>query len=128
MKSYLDYGLFGPIQRAAIAALDGGDEFAASTRQLYRARAEALCAGLAAAGWPVEPPRGTMFVWAPLPPRFRAAGSVAFAVKLLEEARVAVAPGVGFGPGGEGYLRFALVEEVPRIELACRAIARVLAA
>ncbi|MSP59973.1 MAG: aminotransferase class I/II-fold pyridoxal phosphate-dependent enzyme [Myxococcales bacterium] len=124
IKGYMDYGIFGPIQRGAAFALDHGDAFAASIRDLYRERAGVLCRGLAAAGWPVDPPLGTMFVWAPLPERFRSLGSVAFAVKLLEEARVAVAPGVAFGPGGEGYLRFGLVEEVPRIEAACRAIAR----
>jgi|SRR5579871_92527 len=127
IKGYLDYGLFGPIQRAAVAALDGGDAFASSVRDLYRERARALVDGLASAGWPVEMPRGTMFVWAPLPERFRADGSVAFAVRLLDEARVAVAPGVGFGPRGEGALRFSLVEETERIAAACRAIARVIA-
>ncbi len=128
IKGYLDYGIFGPVQRGAVVALDHGDAFAAEVRELYRARGRALVDGLAAAGWPVPAPRGTMFVWAPLPERFRAMGSVAFAMKLLDEARVAVAPGVGFGPGGEGAVRFSLVEEVDRIAAACRAIGRSLAA
>ena len=127
IKGYMDYGIFGPIQRGAVAALDGGDAFAAQNCELYRERAAALCAGLARADWPVEMPKATMFVWAPLPARFLAMGSVAFAMKLLDEAGVAVAPGVAFGPGGEGALRFGLVEETPRIEAACRAIARALA-
>ncbi len=126
IKGYLDYGIFGPVQSAAIVALDHGDAFAAQTCALYRQRAEALHRGLGDAGWPVDMPRGTMFLWAPVPERFRALGSVGFAMKLLDEARVAVAPGVGFGPGGEGAVRFGLVEEVPRIEAACRAIGRVL--
>jgi alanine-synthesizing transaminase len=126
IKGYYDYGIFGPVQRGAIAALDGGDAFARGIRDLYHTRAGALVAGLARAGWPVAAPEATMFVWAPLPEKLRAMGSVAFAVKLLDEARVAVAPGVAFGPGGEGWVRFGLVEEVARIEAACRAIARVL--
>ncbi len=127
MKGYCDYGIFGPIQHGAIAALDEGDGFAAAMRELYRARAARLCAGLQRAGWPVEMPLGTMFVWATLPERFRSLGSVGFAVKLLEEAHVAVAPGIAFGPGGEGAVRLALVEDEARIDAACRAIAQFLA-
>jgi alanine-synthesizing transaminase len=114
------------VQLGAVEALERGDEAAAEVRATYRARRDALVAGLARAGWPVEPPAATMFVWAPIPPRFAGGGSVAFAMRLLERARVAVAPGVGFGPGGEGFVRFALVEEVERIQAACDAIARAL--
>jgi alanine-synthesizing transaminase len=126
IKGYMDYGMFGPIMRGAIAALDHGDAFAAEVRELYRARAKALTDGLSAVGWPVTMPAATMFVWARLPEKFRAMSAVDFSIKLLDEARVAVAPGVGFGPGGEGALRFGLVEEVPRIEAACRAIGKML--
>jgi alanine-synthesizing transaminase len=122
IKGYLDYGLFGGIQQATITALDGGDELAGEMRETYRARAAALVEGLRAAGWRVDPPKATMFVWAQVPEPFRAGGSIDFAVKLLDGARVAVAPGVGFGEGGEGFVRFGLVEEVPRIEAACRSI------
>ncbi len=127
IKGYLDYGHFTPAQLGAVTALEDGDEAVREIRELYRARRDALVAGLARAGWNVEAPRATMFAWAQVPERFRAAGSVAFAVHLLEKARVAVAPGVAFGAGGEGYVRFALVEEVDRIERACAAIARALA-
>jgi alanine-synthesizing transaminase len=126
IKGYLDYGHFTPVQLGAVTALTDGEGAVAEVRETYRARRDALCAGLAAAGWPVAPPAATMFVWAPLPERFRDEGSVKFALRLLERARVAVAPGVGFGAGGEGHVRFALVEEVDRIGAACAAIARAL--
>jgi alanine-synthesizing transaminase len=126
IKGYLDYGHFMPVQLAAVTALAEGDAAVTEVRELYRVRRDALIAGLNGAGWPVEPPAATMFVWAPLPPSLRELGSVAFALRLLERARVAVAPGVAFGPGGEGYVRFALVEEVDRIHEACRAIAAAL--
>lgn len=128
IKGYLDYGHFTPAQLGAVTALAEGDQAVREVRELYRARRDALCAGLAAAGWPVPSPAATMFVWAPIPPRFAAEGSVNFAVRLLERARVAVAPGVAFGAGGEGFVRFALVEEVDRVQAACRSIARALAA
>jgi alanine-synthesizing transaminase len=126
VKGYYDYGIFGAVQRAAIAALDGGDRIAAEVCELYRDRARSLAAGLGRAGWPVAPPLGTMFLWATLPARFRALSSVDFAVRLLDEARVAVAPGAAFGPGGEGAVRFGLVEELPRIEQACASIGKLL--
>jgi alanine-synthesizing transaminase len=128
IKGYLDYGHFAPVQLAAVTALEAGDEAVRAVRETYRARRDALIGGLAQAGWPVEPPAATMFVWAPVPEKFRTAGAVKFAMELLDHARVAVAPGNGFGPGGEGFVRFALVEEVVRIEAACRAIGRWLAA
>jgi alanine-synthesizing transaminase len=126
IKGYLDYGHFTPVQLGAVEALERGDDAAAEVRATYRARRDALVAGLLRAGWPVEPAAATMFVWAPIPPRFAAGGSVAFAMRLLAQARVAVAPGIGFGPGGEGFVRFALVEEVDRIHAACAAVARAL--
>ena len=95
----------------------------AANRALYKHRAAVLCDGLNAAGWPVERPTASMFVWAPLPVRAAGQGAVKFAADLLEKARVAVSPGVGFGPGGEGYVRFALVESDERAKKACAAIA-----
>src|SRR6185369_15137695 len=107
-------------------ALERGDAVVRQVRELYRERRDALIAGLGAVGWAVEAPMATMFVWAPIPERFRAEGSVAFAMRLLEEARVAVAPGIAFGAGGDGFVRFALVEEVARIQVATSALAAVL--
>jgi alanine-synthesizing transaminase len=127
IKGYLDYGIFGPAQLAAATALGSCDADVAANRALYKHRAALLCDGLAAAGWPVPRPVASMFVWAPLPPQAAALGSVRFASELLEQALVAVAPGVGFGPGGEGYVRFALVETDERTKKACGAIAAYLA-
>jgi alanine-synthesizing transaminase len=124
---YVDYGIFNPIQQAAAAALDDGDAIAGAVRDLYRDRAAALVEGLTAAGWHVPPPSATMFVWAPIPEPFRASGSVAFSVALLEGAQVSVSPGVAFGPGGDAYVRFSLIEDVPRIVEACRRIRSFLA-
>ncbi len=124
IKGYLDYGHFTPVQLAAAHALTHGDAAAAEVRDLYRARRDALHEGLAAAGWETPPSKATMFVWAPIPPRFADRGSVAFAMMLLEKARVAVAPGIAFGAGGDGFVRFALVEEIDRVKAACAAIAR----
>jgi alanine-synthesizing transaminase len=127
IKGYLDYGIFGPVQLAAATALSTAcDADVAGNRELYRKRAAVLCEGLAAAGWQVPLPSASMFVWAPLPPRAAAQGAVKFAAELLAEARVAVSPGVGFGPGGEGYVRFALVETDERARQACAAIGRFL--
>jgi alanine-synthesizing transaminase len=125
MKTYLDYGTFAPLQYAAAWALTNGDNIASELRDLYRARATALVDGLTKAGWPnVAEPSGTMFVWAELPPGKREQGSMAAVTDLIERAHVAAAPGVGFGAGGEGYLRFALIEDPPRIAEACERIAR----
>jgi alanine-synthesizing transaminase len=127
IKGYLDYGIFGPVQLAAATALSTAcDADVAGNRELYRRRAAVLCEGLAAAGWQVPLPSASMFVWAPLPPRAAGQGAVKFASELLSEARVAVSPGVGFGPGGEGYVRFALVETDERARQACAAIGRFL--
>jgi alanine-synthesizing transaminase len=126
IKSYLDYGAFQPIQIASIVALEGPQGCVAELVATYRARRDTLVQGLRRLGWAVEPPRGTMFVWAPIPEAFRAMGSLAFAKLLLAEGQVAVSPGVGFGECGEGFVRFALVENEHRIRQAVRGIKRAL--
>jgi alanine-synthesizing transaminase len=128
LKSYLDYGTFQPIQIASIVAMREAPDYPLEVAELYRLRRDALCSGLTRAGWPVEPPRATMFVWAPIPEPWLERGSLDFAVQLAQEAGVAVSPGVGFGPGGEGHVRFALVENEQRIGQAVRGIRRFLAA
>ena len=126
LKSYLDYGTFQPIQIASIVALREAGAYSAELCDVYRARRDALCGGLARVGWPVTPPRATMFVWAPLPAAFADATSQDAALRLVREAGVAVSPGAGFGPGGEGHVRFALIENEQRIGQAVRGIGRVL--
>ncbi len=115
LKSYLDYGTFQPIQIAAAKALDEGDEFVLETCGVYERRRDALLDSLADVGWKMDKPSGTMFVWAPIPGPYEGSGSLEFSLLLLEEAGVAVSPGIGFGPSGEGHVRFALVEDVDRI-------------
>ena len=127
LKSYLDYGGFQPLQIAATVALREAPGRPAEVAEIYQGRRNALCTGLARAGWEVPPPRATMFVWARIPEQFAAEGSHAFALRLLREALVAVSPGSGFGPDGEGFVRFALVENEQRIGQAVRGIRRVLA-
>ena len=122
IKSYLDYGAFTPVQVAATAALNGPQDCVAEIRDRYRGRRDVLVEGLAAAGWPVPTPPATMFVWAPLPPAFAALGSLEFAKVLLGGAKVAVSPGAGFGEHGDGFVRFALVENRQRIRQAVRNI------
>ncbi|MEK7407241.1 MAG: aminotransferase class I/II-fold pyridoxal phosphate-dependent enzyme [Acidobacteriota bacterium] len=122
IKSYLDYGVFQPIQIAAIIALRECEEDTRKICAIYQKRRDVLVSGLQRAGWPVEPPRGSMFLWAPIPEPYRAAGSLEFAKLLLEKALVAVSPGIGFGPLGEGHVRFALVENEHRIRQATRGI------
>jgi alanine-synthesizing transaminase len=124
LKSYLDYGTFQPIQIASIVALREAGDYPAEVCEIYRGRRDALCSGLARAGWDVEPPQGTMFVWAPIPDRYAELGSLEFALKLARDADVAVSPGIGFGPGGDGHVRFALVENEQRINQATRSIRR----
>jgi alanine-synthesizing transaminase len=122
IKSYLDYGIFQPIQIASIIALR---ECASETEKIcatYQKRRDILVSGLNRAGWPVEPPRGSMFVWAPLPEQYRALGSLEFSKLLMDKALVAVSPGIGFGPLGEGHVRFALVENEHRIRQATKSI------
>jgi alanine-synthesizing transaminase len=126
LKSYLDYGTFQPIQIAATVALREAGEYPAEVCEIYRARRDVLVDGLTRAGWPVEPPRGTMFVWAPIPEPFRDQGSLELALRLAREAGVAVSPGIGFGEGGDGHVRFALVENEQRIRQATRAIRKLL--
>ena len=126
MKSYLDYGMFTPVQVAAIAALEGDQGCVDEIRAMYQARRDVLCAGLNAAGWPVTPPKATMFVWAEIPEPYRALGSLEFSKKLLEEARVAVSPGIGFGEYGEGHVRFGLIENEHRTRQAIRNIKRMM--
>ncbi len=126
IKSYLDYGVFQPIQIASIIALRECEAETAKICAMYQKRRDALVNGLNRAGWPVEKPRGSMFLWAPLPERYREAGSLEFSKMLLEKAQVAVSPGIGFGPLGEGHVRFALVENEQRIRQATRSIGQFL--
>jgi alanine-synthesizing transaminase len=126
LKSYLDYGTFQPIQIASIVAMNEAPDYPRAVNAIYRARRDALIDGLGRLGWAIEPPRGTMFVWAPLPEPYAELGSLEFAKLLVQEAHVAVSPGVGFGPGGEGFVRFALVENEQRIGQAIRGIRRAL--
>jgi alanine-synthesizing transaminase len=122
VKSYLDYGAFTPIQVAATAALNGPQDCIAEIRERYKARRDVLVEGLRQAGWEIPSPPASMFAWAPLPPRFKEMGSLAFSKLLLEEANVAVSPGVGFGENGEDYVRIALVENRQRLRQATRNI------
>jgi len=126
IKSYLDYGMFTPVQVAAISALEGPQECVKEIRDMYRSRRDVLCEGLNAAGWPVEKPRATMFVWARIPEAFRALGSIEFSKRLLEEAMVAVSPGIGFGEYGDDHVRFALIENEHRTRQAVRGIKKFL--
>ncbi|MEQ9122582.1 MAG: aminotransferase class I/II-fold pyridoxal phosphate-dependent enzyme, partial [Alphaproteobacteria bacterium] len=127
VKSYLDYGAFTPIQVAATAALNGPQDCVEDVRTLYRQRRDVLCESFGLAGWDVPPPPATMFAWAPIPEQFRELGSLGFAKLLLEEADVAVSPGVGFGERGEGHVRLALVENRHRIRQAARGVKQFLA-
>ncbi len=126
MKSYLDYGMFTPIQVAAIAALEGDQQCVANINAMYKSRRDVLCNGLNAAGWQVRPPKATMFVWAPVPACYADMGSLEFSKKLLMDAKVAVSPGVGFGEYGEGFLRFGLIENEHRTRQALRNIKRMM--
>ena len=126
MKSYLDYGMFTPVQVAAISALEGDQSCVEEICLNYQNRRDVLCSGLSAAGWPVEPPRATMFVWAEIPEAYRDMGSIEFSKKLLTEANVAVSPGVGFGEYGEGHVRFGLIENEHRTRQAIRNIKRMI--
>ncbi len=126
LKSYFDYGIFQPIQIASIIALNGSPKWVKEIVSIYQKRRDTLINGLARAGWVVEKPKGTMFVWAEIPERFREIGSLEFSKILLERAKVAVAPGIGFGENGEGFIRFALVENEHRINQAVRGIRKLL--
>src|SRR5881296_4051693 len=122
IKSYLDYGAFQPIQIAGIIALEGDQKCVAEIVEVHRKRRDVLVDGLNKLGWSVPKPKGTMFVWAPIPEPFRALGSLEFAKLLIQDAKVAVSPGIGFGEYGEGFVRFALVENEQRIKQALRGL------
>ncbi len=122
IKSYLDYGMFTPIQVAAITALEGDQQCLADIRDRYQRRRNVLCKGLNSLGWNVERPKATMFVWAPIPEQYQHLGSLEFAKKLLLEAKVAVSPGIGFGEYGDKFVRFALIENEHRTRQAIRGI------
>jgi len=122
MKSYLDYGMFTPIQIAAIAALEGPQDCVREIRDMYQSRRDVLCNGLNSIGWQITPPRATMFVWAKIPEAYSDMGSLEFSKKVLNEARVAVSPGLGFGSYGDQYVRFALIENEHRTRQAVRGI------
>ncbi|MCF6219370.1 MAG: alanine transaminase [Gammaproteobacteria bacterium] len=122
MKSYLDYGMFTPVQVAAIEALEGPQECVQEICDTYRLRRDVLCEGLNSIGWRVEKPKATMFVWAPIPDKYKQMGSLEFSKKLLEEAKVAVSPGVGFGEYGDDHVRFGLIENEHRTRQAVRGI------
>jgi alanine-synthesizing transaminase len=126
LKSYLDYGTFQPIQIAAIVAMNEAPDYPKEINETYQARRDVLCDGLNRVGWQVERPKGTMFVWAPVPEPYREMGSLEFSKFLVREAEVAVSPGVGFGPGGDDHVRFALIENEQRIGQAVRNLRRAL--
>lgn len=126
LKSYLDYGTFQPIQIAAIVAMNEAPDYPIEVNEIYRARRDALCDGLSRIGWEVERPKGTMFVWAPIPEPYLEMGSLQFSRFLVSEGKVATSPGVGFGVGGDGYVRFALIENEQRIGQAVRLLRKAL--
>ena len=126
LKSYLDYGTFQPIQIAAIVAMNEAPDYPKVINDTYQSRRDALCGGLDRIGWHIDPPRGTMFVWAPIPEPYREMGSLEFSKFLVKEGDVATSPGVGFGPGGDGHVRFALIENEKRITQGVRSLRRAL--
>jgi len=126
LKSYLDYGTFQPIQIAATVVMNELPDYPKEANEIYRSRRDTLVDGLARVGWEIEKPKGTMFVWAPIPEPYVEMGSLEFAKMLVRDAKVAVSPGMGFGPGGEGFVRFALVENEQRINQGIRGIRRAL--
>ncbi len=126
LKSYLDYGTFQPIQIASIVAMNEAPDYPKVVNEIYQHRRDALCEGLSRIGWEVRKPKGTMFVWAPIPEPYRELGSLEFAKLLVREAKVATSPGVGFGPGGDGFVRFALIENEQRIAQGIRTLRKAL--
>ncbi len=126
LKSYLDYGTFQPIQIATTVTLNEVPEFPQEVQKIYQGRRDALCDGLDRIGWSFPKPMGTMFAWAPIPEPYAEMGSIEFASFLVKEANVAVSPGIGFGPGGEGFVRFALIENEQRINQAIRSLRKAL--
>ena len=127
LKSYLDYGTFQPIQIAATVTLNEAVDYPREVNAVYESRRDALCEGLNRAGWPITKPRGTMFAWAPIPEPYAGMGSIDFAKLLVTDCDVAVSPGVGFGPQGDGHVRFALIENEQRIAQAARQLRKGLA-
>ena len=127
VKSYLDYGAFTPIQAAACAALNGPQDIVQKNRELYQKRRDVMVGAFGRAGWEIPSPKASMFAWAPLPPALKEMGSLEFSKRLLTEAEVAVAPGVGYGEDGEGFVRIAMVENEQRLRQAARNIRRFLA-
>jgi alanine-synthesizing transaminase len=126
LKSYLDYGTFQPIQIAATVTLNEAQDFPTEVLSIYQGRRDALCDGLDRMGWEMPRPKGTMFAWAPIPEPYAELGSVEFASMLVRDAEVALSPGVGFGPGGDGFVRFALIENEQRISQAMRNLKKAL--
>jgi alanine-synthesizing transaminase len=126
IKSYLDYGIFQPIQISAIIALNGPQECVANICDTYKSRRDTLINGLSRSGWEIPPPKGTMFVWGKIPQQFRHLGSVEFSKMLIRECQVAVSPGLGFGEYGDDFVRFALIENNMRINQAVRGIRKIL--
>ena len=127
VKSYLDYGAFTPIQAAACAALNGPQDIVVRNRELYQKRRDVMVESFARAGWDIPSPKASMFAWAPLPPALKEMGSLEFSKQLLTHAKVAVAPGVGYGEDGEGFVRIAMVENEQRIRQAARNVRKFLA-
>ncbi|HKY14176.1 MAG TPA: aminotransferase class I/II-fold pyridoxal phosphate-dependent enzyme [Microthrixaceae bacterium] len=126
LKSYLDYGTFQPIQIAATVTINESPDYPTEVSHVYQTRRDTLCDGLNRIGWELEPPKGTMFVWAPIPEPYREMGSIEFAKHLVTDASVAVSPGVGFGPDGDGHVRFALIENEQRTAQAVRNLRKAL--
>jgi alanine-synthesizing transaminase len=126
LKSYLDYGTFQPIQIAATVATNEAADYPLIVNEIYEHRRDALCEGLQRIGWEVTKPKGTMFVWAPIPEPYKEMGSLNFSKMLVSDAKVATSPGIGFGPGGDGFVRFALIENEQRIAQAIRTLRRAL--
>ena len=126
IKSYLDYGMFQPIQIASIIALNGPQDCVSEITEIYKSRRDALVDGLKRVGWNIEKPKATMFVWAEIPEKYKKLGSIEFAKFILKEAKVAVSPGIGFGEYGDDFVRFALVENEQRIKQAVKGIRKVL--
>jgi len=126
LKSYLDYGTFQPVQIAAIVAMNEATDYPGQLQAIYQSRRDTLIDGLKRIGWEVAPPRGSMFIWAPIPEPYREMSSLDFSKFLIEEADVATSPGVGFGEGGDGHVRFALIENELRTAQAIRNMRRAL--
>ena len=126
LKSYLDYGTFQPIQIAAIVAMNEAPDYPKLVNEIYQSRRDSLCDGLDRIGWHIPKPKGTMFVWAEIPEPYREMGSLEFSKMLVTEANVATSPGVGFGPGGDGHVRFALIENEKRTQQGIRNLKRAL--